>query len=173
MTIVLRHALRPYAPQLVPLLVAVIERDASAQRVPSLTALGALEGFGAALPDYACLLVSPHPSHGTQWCAGLCHLPLIYLSNPRQVPPILSLIADAPPGSRSLHEAIASLNRLSCWLHLPAARLTPLLLDVFQADPFIEEDVQVRGPRCYELVMTYHHRQRLSKRFYSCSDPRP
>jgi len=44
MTIVLRHALRPYVPQLVPLLAAVLERDTSAQRVPSVTALGALEG---------------------------------------------------------------------------------------------------------------------------------
>lgn len=85
MTIVLRHALRPHAARLVPLLAAVLERDTSAQRVPSLTALGALEGFGPDLPEFSGLLL----------------------------PPMVALVADASPGSRTLLETLEALRVLS------------------------------------------------------------
>ena len=57
MTRLLRHALTQYTPTLVPMLVTLIERDATALRVPSLQALAALEGFGPQLTEYACLLL--------------------------------------------------------------------------------------------------------------------
>jgi hypothetical protein len=57
---------------------------------------------------------------------------------------MLSLLSNAPPGSRLLHETLASLHRLSAWLSLPARRITPLLLTVLKADPLAEELVQVR-----------------------------
>ena len=52
LTALLRDALVPYVPELVPLLIAVIDADSTTQRVPSLAALGALEGFGPLLREY-------------------------------------------------------------------------------------------------------------------------
>ena len=59
--------------------------DTSAQRVPSLTALGALEGFGPDLPEFSGLLL----------------------------PPMVALVADASPGSRTLLETLEALRVLS------------------------------------------------------------
>ena len=57
MTQLLRHALTQYVPALVPMLVAVVEGDGTALRLPSLQALQALEGFGPQLTEYSCLLL--------------------------------------------------------------------------------------------------------------------
>ena len=53
----LRHSLAPYEPTLVPMLVAVIESDSTALRMPSLRE--ALGGFGRQLVEYSsyCLLL--------------------------------------------------------------------------------------------------------------------
>ncbi len=49
MTYLLRDALTPYIAELVPLLAAVIDADGTPQKLPSLAALAALEGFGPLL----------------------------------------------------------------------------------------------------------------------------
>ena len=111
--LVMRHALLPYEPQLVPLLAGVIANDGSSQRVPALTALAALEGFGPVLRDYSSLLL----------------------------PPMLQLVQQAQPGSRAQHQALHSLQKLSCWLPLPriATSLTPTLLHILCTHPEAKE----------------------------------
>ena len=98
MTQLLRHALTQYAPTLVPMLVAVIERDTTALRMPSLQALQALEGFGPQLTEYACLLL----------------------------PAIIHLLDEAEPGSRAQQDGLRVLQRLSLWL--PLSRVAPALV---------------------------------------------
>jgi FKBP12-rapamycin complex-associated protein len=57
LTLLLREDLAPYASELIPSLGAVIDADTTAQRVPSLAALGALDGFGPLLREYTALLL--------------------------------------------------------------------------------------------------------------------
>ena len=102
LTLTLRHSLTPYAPALVPMLAAVIGGDSSAQRVPSLSALSAAEGFGPTLGAYASLLL----------------------------PELVRLLDAVEGGSRTESALLVAIHRLSAYLplHHTVAALAPQLL---------------------------------------------
>ena len=102
LTLTLRHSLTPYAPALVPMLAAVIGGDSSAQRVPSLSALSAAEGFGPTLGAYASLLL----------------------------PELVRLLDAVEGGSRTESTLLVAIHRLSAYLplHHTVAALAPQLL---------------------------------------------
>ena len=106
LTLLLRQELTPYAAELIPQLSAVVDADSTSQRVPSLAALAALDGFGPLLRDYSALLL----------------------------PTILRLVDQVESGSRAQDEALSLLQRLSA--HLPLARAAttyvPVLLRIFR-----------------------------------------
>ena len=115
LTLLLRQALTPYTAELIPLLAAVIEADKTAQRVLSLRALNALDGFGPLLWEYTAVLL----------------------------PAMLRLLSQADPGSRAQEDAITALQRIS--IHLPIARaatsFVPVLLRIMK-DP---RSLELRG----------------------------
>ena len=109
LTLLLREALTPYTSELIPLLAAVIEADNSAQRVLSLRALNALDGFGPLLWEYSALLL----------------------------PAILRLLGQAGDGSSTQEQALEAVQRISA--HLPLARavnsMVPVLLRILRRQP--------------------------------------
>eukprot|EP00965_Chrysotila_dentata_P066088 2188229-Pleurochrysis_carterae.AAC.1 len=111
----------PHVPKLVPLLISVVECDASSQRVPSITAIAALEGFGPALVDYTSLLL----------------------------PATLGLLQSAQPSSRAQKEALLALQRFATYLPLSriACELASTLLNLLRAQDDVE--VPVRQLMCH------------------------
>ena len=109
LTLLLRQALTPHTGEIVPLLAAVIEADNSAQRVLSLRALNALDGFGPLLSEYSSLLL----------------------------PAILRLLSQAGDGSSSQEQALGAIQRISAHVGLARAAnsLVPLLLSILRRQP--------------------------------------
>ena len=127
LTMLLRQALSPYTAELIPLLAAVIEADNTAQRVLSLRALKALDGFGPLLQEYTSLLL----------------------------PAILRLLSQADPGSRAQEEALLAAQRISA--HLPLARaatsFVPVLLRILKEQAETKE--QELRPQVVTLLTTF------------------